>query len=297
MNSVASVAMTSGRESLPQTAPVTSGSAVFERSQQPALALFAMGMIGMGVLALVVGDFAMVWQPVPAWFPARTALAYGSGVLMLVCGIGLLFRSTTARSIRILFPYLIVWQLLKLPDIVASPGVEGVYSGFGELAVLLAGGWTFFARLGDVRVPPWLNWAVGDRGVRIARYYFALWIIPIGLSHWIYLKPSMDLVPPWLPEKAFWARLAGAGQIASGLGVLFGVLPRAAAWAEAIQVSLYTLLIWLPAILVSNRNLGPSFANAGMRLAFTAFLISWVIGSGAWAVAQNVPRKAGTTEK
>jgi hypothetical protein len=34
------------------------------RSQQPALTLFAVGMIGLGILALVYGDFALVWQPV-----------------------------------------------------------------------------------------------------------------------------------------------------------------------------------------------------------------------------------------
>jgi uncharacterized membrane protein len=266
-------------------------SSIFQREQQPALALFAMALMGMGVLALVTGDFAMVWQPVAAWVPARTALAYGSGVLMLGCGVGLLFRATTRLAVRILFPYLIVWQLLKLPALFVAPTVEGVYLGFGELAVLLAGGWTLFARLAEVRAPSWLNWAVGESGVRIARYYFAVWIIPIGLSHWIYLKPSMDLVPPWLPYKAFWAHLTGAGQVASGLGVLFGVLPRAAALAEAIQISLYGLLIWLPAILLANKNLGPSFAEAGRRTSYTAFFITWIIAAGAWAVAQNVGRK------
>jgi uncharacterized membrane protein YphA (DoxX/SURF4 family) len=99
----------------------------------------------------------------------------------------------------------------------------------------------------------------------------------------------MDLIPPWLPGKMFWAYLTGIGQIASGLGVLFGVLPRIAAWAEAVQISLYALLIWAPAILLGNRNLGPSFAHADRRLSFTAFLISWIIAAAAWAVAQNVP--------
>src|SRR5215813_14235236 len=85
------------------------------RSQQPALALFSAGMIGLGMLALVYGGFALVSPPVAPWFPARTFLAYCSGVLMLLAGVGLLFRTTAAWSARILFPYLVVWLLLKVP--------------------------------------------------------------------------------------------------------------------------------------------------------------------------------------
>jgi uncharacterized membrane protein len=261
---------------------------VSRAAQQPALALFAIGLIGMGALVLAYGDFAMGWQPVAPWFPARTALAYASGVLMVACGAGLFFRSTTAWALRIALPYLVIWQMLKFPALVVAPKIEGVYLGFGELAILLAGGWTLFARLGGVSGTRFV-WAGGERAVRIARYYFAVWIIPIGLSHMLYLKPTMDLIPPWLPGKMFWAYLTGIGQIASGLGVLFGVLPRIAAWAEAVQISLYALLIWFPAILLGNRNLGPSFAHADRRLSFTAFLISWIIAAAAWAVAQNVP--------
>ena len=76
------------------------------RSQQPALTLFAIGMIGLGILALIYGDFALVWQPVAPWIPGRTILAYGAGLIMLFGGIGLLLATTAAWSIRILFPYL-----------------------------------------------------------------------------------------------------------------------------------------------------------------------------------------------
>src|SRR5215831_8914543 len=159
-----------------QVALPSSKGVSFIRSQQPAVSLFAIGLIGMGALALVYGDFAMVWQPVAPWFPARTALAYASGVLMAGCGACLFFRTATPLAMRILFPYLVVWQMLKLPALVVAPKVEGVYLGFGELAVLLAGGWTLFARLADLPAPQWLGWITGERGVRIARYYFALWI-------------------------------------------------------------------------------------------------------------------------
>lgn len=71
--------------------------------------------------------------------------------------------------------------------------------------------------------------------------------------------------------------------MASGLGILFGVLPRVAAWAEAGQITLYTLLVWLPAI----------FATPRARLPWTALWISWTIGAAAWVVAQNTTPKSG----
>ena len=235
-------------------------------------------MIGLGILAVIYGDFAMVWQPVAPWVPGRTGLAYASGVLMLVGGSGLLFRTTVALALRVLFPYLIVWALLKVPAVVVAPGMEAVWLGLGELTVLLAGGWTLFARLAEVPENSTLSFATGDRGVRMARILFAVSLLPIGLSHIVYVQATVDLVPAWLPVRIFWAYLTGAGQMACGLGVLLSIFPRVAAASEAGMISLFTLLVWLPAIVAAPKT----------RLPWTAFFISWAIGAGAWAVAQNV---------
>ena len=253
------------------------------RSQQPALTLFAVGlfavgMIGLGMLALVYGDFAMVWQPVAPWIPGRTVLAYGSGVIMLLGGVGVLFRATAAWSARILFPYLIVWMLLKVPALVVAPQMEAVWLGFGELAVLMAGGWVLFATVGRPRDGSPLAFAAGENGIRLARILFAVSLIPIGLSHLVYVKETAELVPAWLPYRVGWAYLTGAGQMACGLGVLFSVFPRLAARVEAGMISLFTLLVWAPAILAAPKT----------RLPWTAFFISWAIASAAWLVAQNV---------
>ena len=257
------------------------------RSQQPGLTLFAIGMIGLGILALVYGDFALVWQPVAAWIPGRTILAYCSGVLMLVGGVGLLLRTTAAYAVRILFPYLIVWMLLKVPAVVVAPQMEAVWLGIGELAVLLTGGWTLFCKLGELREGSPLRFANGESGVRLARMLFAVSLIPIGLSHIVYVKETAGLVPAWLPYRVGWAYLTGAGQIACGLGVLFSVFPRVAAWTEAAMISLFTLLVWAPAIVAAPRR----------RLPWTAFFISWAIASAAWVVAQNtVPKERVSAE-
>ncbi len=251
------------------------------KPQQPALVLFVIGLLGLGVLALIYGDFALVWQPVPEWLPARTAIAYASGVLMLLLGAGLLIPKLQSWSVRILFPYLVLWALLKVPGVVVAPKMEATWLGLGELTLLLSGGWTLFARLGDIPSTSPLTFLAGDRGVRMARVLFAISVVPIGLSHLVYMKITAGYVPQWLPFREGWAVLTGAGQIASGLGVLFGVLPRIAAWAEAGQITCYTLLVWLPAII----------AAPTMRLNWTAFFISWIIAAAAYAVAQNIPEK------
>src|ERR1700757_3431574 len=93
-------------------------------NQQPALTLFAIGLLGLGALALIYGDFALVWEPVPAWLPVRTAVAYASGLLMLLLAAGLLIPASRTWSVRILFPYLILWALLKVPDVVTNPRIE-----------------------------------------------------------------------------------------------------------------------------------------------------------------------------
>jgi hypothetical protein len=47
------------------------------------------------------------------------------------------------------------------------------------------------------------------------------------------------------------------------------------------MLSLFTLLVWAPAILAAPKT----------RLPWTAFFISWAIASAAWVVAQNIATK------
>jgi uncharacterized membrane protein len=232
------------------------------------LILFAVGMIGLGVLALIYGDFALVWQPVPAWVPGRTALAYLSGVVMLVGGIGLLIPRATPWAARVLLVYLVLWVLLKVPALFVTPLKESVWLGVGELTVLLAGGWVLWAtRTG----PP-------ERSLRLAQIVLGVSLIPIGLSHIVYVGDTADLVPTWLPYRTAWAYLTGVAHMAAGLAVMLSVVPRLAAMMEAAMLSAFTVLVWIPAIV----------AAPTARLPWTAFFISWAITAAAWVVAESI---------
>jgi uncharacterized membrane protein len=269
-------------------------SPLFQTIEQPALMLIAIGLLGLGILGLIYGDFALVWQPVAPWFPARTALAYIIAALEVLTALALLFRATSRWAVRILFPGIVLWQLLKVPDLFAAPTVEGSYLSFGETAILLAGAGTLFAKLADLPTGSPFAFLTGERALRLARLYLGLWIIPIGLSHIVYHEATVLLIPAWIPNRLFFAYLTGAGQIASGLGLLFNVLPRVAAYAEAAQLWIYTLLLWVPAVIYGpNADVQAVFgASSGPRMPWTALLVTWLPAACALAVAQNTPTKS-----
>jgi len=249
------------------------------RPLQPAVTAFALGLVGLGGLALVYGDFALVWQPVPLSLPGRVGFAYASGVLMLLGGVGLLFRPSAAWAARVLLPYLFVWLMLKVPALVVAPKLEAVWLNFGEIAVLFAAGWVVFALLGGSKV----SWLSGRSGIRAATVLFGVALIPIGLSHLFYTGQTVDLIPMWLPFRVGLAYVTGVGQILCGLAVLFSFLPGMAAAVEAGMVALFALFVWLPKVLVAPHA----------RLPWTAFFITWFFAASAWVVSRGI----GTDER
>ena len=110
-------------------------------------------------------------------------------------------------------------------------------------------------------------------------------MIPVGVSHFVYVKETINLIPGWIPFRMFWAYLTGVGHVAAGLGVLFSVVPRIAAAAEAGMLSVITILVWAPAIL----------AAPSTRMPWTAFFISWAITAAVWVVAQNIASECSDT--
>ena len=248
---------------------------------KPDRLFFALGLIGLGVLSLVYGDFALQWQPVPAWVPGRTFLAYVSGVVLIATGAGLLSRRTSTLATGVLLVYTVLWLLLlKLPSVVMAPLAEYNWLGFGEIAVIVAAALVLFAKDRPQPNSSTLQFATGDNGARIARYVFGLALIPIGLSHFVYLPQTTDFVPAWLPFRREWAYLTGAGHIAAGLAVLFGIVPRLAAMLEAAMIGIFTVLVWIPLV-----------AKTPSQLNWTGFLISWTIAAAAWVVAAALPAR------
>jgi len=261
------------------------------------LFLFSTGMMAIGALSVISGDFAFDWQPVPAFHPGREVFAVLCGLFVIALSTALLFRRTAPIAARVVLPFLIVWWSLKVPAVIKAPQIEGIWIGFGEIAMLLAGGCVFFAQLSGLHPSGIWNWLTGRRGVRIAQVIFGLAGIPVGLGHIFYAQITAGLVPSWMPFRLGLAYLTGFAQIACGLAVLFSMWPRVAALVEASMLALFALFVWGPDTWLAST---PKLAGTppGPRFPLTAFLITWVIGASALLIANNsAPLDPHSTDK
>jgi len=224
---------------------------------------------------LAYGDFAPAGQSLPAWIPWREIWVHGSAVLVLAASAGLFFSRTALVSILTIGAYLAVWALLGIPQIISGPLSIGGWYGFCEALSSLVGAWILYTTLRRIS---------GERAARVARALFGLTCVFYGWSHFAYADYTATMVPSWLPGRLEIAYFTGLGHIAAGIGLVVVILPRLAAILEAIMVSLFSLLVWVPSFFMQPR---PDWATPPQNQ-WSEFVVTLVLSAAAWIVATSL---------
>jgi len=237
-------------------------------------AVFAVVLIGWGILGLVKGDFAAGWAPVPESLPGRHMLVYLTALVCVACGGAMRFGQTATLATRGLFFWFLAWLLLlRVPWMFVEFGV-GTWWSASSTAVMTASVWVLYSSLANDWDQQHFGFIVGDKGVRIARALFGLGLIPIGLAHFIYLDATAPLVPAWMQWPVFWSYFTGGAFIAAGLAMIFGVCARLAAALVTLQIGLLTLLVWVPMAVAGRLN---TFQWGELEVSIVLSACAWVV--------------------
>jgi len=245
--------------------------------------LFAIALASAAILSLSHGDFAAIVQAFPAWIAWQQIWIYGSALLVLAASAGLCFSRTALPSALTICAYQTVRAVTCVLAVLAKPLSVGAWYGFCEALAPLVGAWILYAMLrwpsGGSRMP-----IAGERAVRTAQVLFGLTCVFYGWSHFAYADYTASMVPGWLPDRLGIAYFTGLGHVAAGIGIVVWVLPRLAATLEAIMMSLFGLLVWVPSFFARPP---PAWATPP-RYQWSELVVTLLLAASAWIVASSL---------
>jgi uncharacterized membrane protein YphA (DoxX/SURF4 family) len=228
--------------------------------------VFGVGAAALGMVGLVWGDFATVWQPVPAELPGYRGLAYAAAVLLLACGVGLQLKRSASIAACALAALFLAFAVPWAVRVVRFPQLFGTWAGCAEqLALAIA--------------PLSLMAAGKPRQGRLCRIAFGACAIAFGLNHFFALPQTAGMVPSWIPPgQIFWAAATGIFYVSGGVALVTGVLASLAARLLALMIACFGVLIWAPAL----------FAHPESHLVWAGNAINLLATAGAWIIADSI---------
>lgn len=255
--------------------------------------LFAVAVVGFGVLCLTFVDFVHQLQPMDVLMPGSTpvhgVLALATGVLLAVAGLAILSRVRAYELSAALAVLFALWILfLQVPSAFMDPGLlrspwwvrtfETVALGGGALIVA-----------GRARRPKRERW------IRAGRILFGISLPVFGVLHFIYADNVASLIPDWYPWPLFFAYLTGLGNVAAGASITTGVLSRLAAALAGGMYGTYALTLHIPRAVstyVPQLFMDDPSVLQNARGGLTSLFVAIGMWGAAWIVAGSIRGRA-----
>ncbi len=236
--------------------------------------IFALAIIGFGIVGLHFRDFTHNLQPVelivPPSTPGYETLAIVSAFFLVGCGALLLFDQRRRVMGMTVAAFLASWVLFlqvpsafHYPETLVSPWWVRTF----EDVAMCGAAWIL---AGTAARPE-----VRSRRITEGHLLIGLALPVFGILHLWYGPGTARLIPAFYPFPLFLAYLTGATKIAAGVAILSGRLVKVAALMTALQYAIYVSTLHVPLLLAGGtpqrvRGLATSLSVA---VAFTGLAL------------------------
>ena len=262
-------------------------------TQQPTLSLrnpFNIGRIFYGSAVAETGFHTMYYHDFPywlfppkhSWIPGIIPLAYISGTLLIIAGVCIVVEKKT-RPVTLLLGavLLIVFCFCFIPyQFMAASRYLNLLQwenaekelAFASGALVIAGCYT------EKNEKPFIR--LLSKLVPLGAISFSLMMISFGTLHFLHAKDVAEYVTPWIPYHLFWAYLAGAALIGSGVAIIFKIRVGLIAGLLGAMLLSWVILLHIPRIIASPvAYLGSEITSAFLAFAYSG--IAFVIAGAA----------------
>lgn len=234
--------------------------------------LFGLTAVGFGIIAFVWHEatIAQLAKQVGS-LPLAAVILYVTAVADIAGGFMMLARCTLGIGAASIGFAMLVFTLLKIPDIVSGPGVYNNWGGLFEQLSLLCGAIIVFADAGPQ------NQAWRARAVRAAFVLFGLCVVSFGLEQAFYLKATAGFVPAWIPPSPmFWAVATTIAFALAALALLSGQYASLAAKLLTAMLVGFGIIVWLPQLFTAPPS---AFAWSETIETFAIAAVAWIVAA------------------
>jgi hypothetical protein len=199
-----------------------------------------------GVAALAFGVITLAWHDYNDSHQFRY-IVYSASAALIFGGAAIQFRRTAKTGAAVLGAAYLVFALLCVPGIVATPKIYNSWGNFFEQFSLLTGAAIVYARLSSAWSRETLN--------RIGRILLGICVASFTLEQAIYLDATAKLVPKWLPpSQMFWAVTTTALFALAAVALLTNRMALFATRLLTMMLVIFGLLVWVPLLLSDPHN-------------------------------------------
>ena len=228
-----------------------------------------------GAAILAFGLITITWHDYKDWDQLRYILnatdgpvfLYAAGIAQIFSGVAVQFRRTAKAGAVAIGAVYLVFALLCVPRIVATPQIYNSWGNFFEQFSLVTGAAIVYARLSPAWTPETRN--------RIGRIPLGICAASFTLEQAIYLDATAHLVPKWLPpSQMFWAVTTTVAFALAAVALLTNRMALLATRLLTMMIVIFGLLVWVP-LLLSNPHSHANWSETAETFAIAG--VAWIL--------------------